>query len=109
MSCERAAGARWVSSPLFQYYKRVQYTYVKGEGYISTTHEVISMFFKIEVRAVEGGGAGRFGEPTAYMVTRDEMFEEGYEPNLGLLLRMLAADAEFARAERDLRRGEDDA
>jgi hypothetical protein len=68
------------------------------------------MFFKIEVRTVEGqGGAGRFGEPTAYVVTRDEMFEEGYEPILGLLLRMLAADAEFARAERDLLRGEDDA
>jgi hypothetical protein len=99
-----------VSSPSFQYYKGGQYTDVRGEGYISTTHEVISMFFKIEVRAVEGqGGAGRFGEPTAYMVTRDEMFEEGYEPNLGLLLRMLAADAEFARAERDLRRGEEDA
>lgn len=67
------------------------------------------MFFMIDVRTMEGGGAGRFGEPTAYVVTRDEMFEEGCEPILGLLLRMLAADAEFARAERDLLRGDDDA
>ena len=67
------------------------------------------MFFKIEVRVMESQGAGRFGEPTAYVVTRDEMFEEGHEPILGLLVRMLAADAEFARAVGGLLRGEGDA
>jgi hypothetical protein len=64
--------------------------------------------FRVLVQVVDGEHDGWFGDASNKAVRREELFEPGYEPILGRLVRMLAAQVKLGHAEQRWTWGEAD-